>query len=99
MALFASILVLFLSVFFAIASMSQCRKPSYWMGRRVARSMNLRHRKLTRWGFSFVSFDSSSSILDVGCGGGQTVREIGSSMPNMRVVGLDYTRGSISVAS
>ena len=40
----------------------------------VLERMNSSHYCLTRWGLSFVAPESAGAILDIGCGGGMTLR-------------------------
>ena len=54
----------------------QCRKPSWLPGRVVAMGMNLSHRRLSAWGLSHLQIGQKFTILDVGCGGGQTIKQL-----------------------
>jgi ubiquinone/menaquinone biosynthesis C-methylase UbiE len=76
----------------------QCRKPTGWVGRRVARVMNIGHSRLTRWGLGHVRIEPDWNVLDIGCGGGQTVRSIAAMTPAGRVEGVDYAPASVAVA-
>jgi len=77
---------------------SQCRKPSSFLGRRLARAMNLSHSKLTEWGLSHVEVGRAFTILDVGCGGGRTIETLASMAPDGKVSGVDYSAASAAVA-
>ena len=77
----------------------QCRKPTGWFGRRVARVMNIGHSRLTRWGLGHVRIEPDWHVLDIGCGGGQTVRSIAAMTPAGRVEGVDYASASVAVAT
>jgi len=76
----------------------QCRRPAGWVGRRVARTMNLGHSRLTEWGLRHVRMEPGWRVLDIGCGGGQTVRSIATIASAGRVDGVDYSPASIAVA-
>ena len=76
----------------------QCRKPTGWFGRRLARAMNFGHSRLTRWGLEHVAIEPHWHVLDIGCGGGQTVRSIAAMTPAGRVEGVDYASASVAVA-
>ena len=56
--------------------LNQCSKPTGWLGRFSLWTMNIRHAKLTDWGLEHVSIKRGDVILDVGCGGGRTVRKL-----------------------
>jgi ubiquinone/menaquinone biosynthesis C-methylase UbiE len=76
----------------------QVRKPSGPLGRRTVRAMNMGHSKMTDWGLEQVSVPKNARILDVGCGGGRTVRKLAALAPDGRVIGLDYSAASVAVS-
>jgi len=76
----------------------QCRKPSGHFGRFVGRSMNFGHTKVRRWGLSHISFKPDSSVLDIGCGGGKTVKEIASSVSKGKVYGIDFSKDMVHLS-
>ncbi|HTI39904.1 MAG TPA: class I SAM-dependent methyltransferase [Vicinamibacterales bacterium] len=78
--------------------MRQLRKPAGWHGRRLARTMNLGHSALTTWGLQWVTIDPRSVALDVGCGGGETIRKIAAKATDGRVEGVDYSTASVAVS-
>src|ERR1700682_2647040 len=55
--------------------------------------MNLGHSKMTDW-----TVPKNAAILDVGCGGGRTVRRLAPLAPEGNVVGLDYSAASVAVS-
>jgi 2-polyprenyl-3-methyl-5-hydroxy-6-metoxy-1,4-benzoquinol methylase len=81
----------FLKLVIALAAAAfffrQCRKPFSFIGRRVARAMNVGHRHLTAWGLSNVQIKPQFTILDVGCGGGRTIATLATMAS--RVSGVD----------
>ena len=87
-----------LAVGAAYAFTRQCRKPAGWLGRRVARAMNVGHAKLTTWGLRGVRVEPTARVLDVGCGGGRTLRTLAAMASEGRVDGIDYSPASVSVA-
>lgn len=76
----------------------QVRKPSGPLGRRVVRAMNLSHSAMTDWGLQQVKVAENAAMLDIGCGGGRTVRKLADLAPGGKVVGLDYSGTSVAVA-
>lgn len=76
----------------------QVRKPMWWPGRFFARVMNATHAGLTRWGLSHVTIGENSTILDVGCGGGRTIRTLAEMASAGKVCGIDYSNASVAVA-
>ena len=77
---------------------SQCQKPSGWLGRFTLWRMNASHSKLTDWGLSHVSVSERDTILDVGCGGGKTVSKLAAMAPEGKVYGVDFSEESVAVS-
>ncbi|HXT14212.1 MAG TPA: class I SAM-dependent methyltransferase [Gemmatimonadaceae bacterium] len=82
----------------AIAVARQCRRPTWILGRLIARSMNASHVRLTAWGLSHLSIGPEATVLDIGCGGGQTIKTLASMAANGKVFGVDYAPASIATA-
>ncbi|HWT45115.1 MAG TPA: class I SAM-dependent methyltransferase, partial [Vicinamibacterales bacterium] len=76
----------------------QCRKPAGWFGRRIARAMNISHARLTAWGLEHVRVEPAWRVLDIGCGGGQTIRRLAALASAGHVDGIDYSSASVAVA-
>jgi len=77
---------------------TQCRKPTGWLGRRVARAMNVGHARLAAWGLTHVVVGKGFTMLDVGCGGGKLIETLASLAPAGRVFGIDYSASSVATA-
>ena len=78
--------------------MSQCQKPSGWIGKIVLWSMNRRHSSLTDWGLGHVQIGSHDVILDVGCGGGRTVDKLARAATDGKVYGIDHAEQSVAAS-
>ena len=76
----------------------QFRKPSRWVGRPFLWLMNQRHSDLTDWGLQHVQVEKNFNILDVGCGGGRTIRKLAAMAPAGKVYGADYASGSVAAS-
>jgi ubiquinone/menaquinone biosynthesis C-methylase UbiE len=72
-------------------AMTQCQKPSGWLGRFIVWNMNSRHSNVTDWGLSHISIQQADKVLDVGCGGGKTVSKLAAISSQGKVYGLDYS--------
>lgn len=70
------------------------RKPTGSSGVKMLERMNESHSALTDWGLSFVKMDKTADVLDIGCGGGMTLKKL-SEMTEGRVVGIDYSCDSV----
>jgi ubiquinone/menaquinone biosynthesis C-methylase UbiE len=70
---------------------AQCRKPSGWLGQLMGPLMNWRHQPLSRWTVEMMDIQPDSSILDIGCGGGRTIKEMARIANGGFVAGVDYS--------
>jgi len=70
---------------------NQYRCPTGYKGRLVAAMMNRHHEKLTLWGLTKTTVGSDFVVLDVGCGGGKTVKRLAQLVPQGKVYGIDYS--------
>ena len=77
---------------------TQCRNPSGSFGRFVGRAMNLGHTKVRKWGLSHISINPDLYVLDVGCGGGKTIKEIASFVSEGKVYGIDYSEDMVQLS-
>lgn len=78
--------------------LNQCKKPRGRFGRFLARGMNLGHSGLTKWGLGFIDIASDIDILDIGCGGGKTIRRLADIATDGKVFGIDYSPDAVVVA-
>jgi SAM-dependent methyltransferase len=79
--------------------LGQCRKPTGWLGRIVARGMNVSHAKMTDWGLGHIAVGKGDKILDVGCGGGGTIRRLAAIATEGKVYGIDYSDESVRIST
>jgi ubiquinone/menaquinone biosynthesis C-methylase UbiE len=77
---------------------NQCQKPTGWLGRLVLWNMNSRHSKVTDWGLGHVVVEKHHTILDVGCGGGKTLRKLAESAAQGKIYGIDYSEESVAAS-
>jgi SAM-dependent methyltransferase len=77
---------------------TQWRNPTGWLGRFFVRGMNITHSGLTDWGLTHVAIRKCDVILDVGCGGGRTVRKLARIATSGRVYGIDSSEASVMVS-
>jgi len=87
-----------LTVAFVAILLPQCRKPSWLPGRLVTMLMNVSHRRLSSWGLSHLQIGSDFTILDVGCGGGQTIKQLAVAAHAGTIYGVDYSPASVATA-
>ena len=68
---------------------SNCAHPQGRMGRVVLRFMNIGHAPLTKWGLSLIGFRDGWTMLDIGCGGGATLKRLLERSRDGRAYGID----------
>ncbi len=78
--------------------LKQCRNPSGWFGKLLARGMNIGHSKMTDWGLQHFSFDKQAVFLDIGCGGGGTICKLAKMAAQGKVYGIDYSQESVAIS-
>jgi ubiquinone/menaquinone biosynthesis C-methylase UbiE len=71
--------------------MDQYQCPRGRQGRLVAKMMNRGHEPLTMWGLTKVTIAPDDVILDVGCGGGKTIKILAQLAPKGKVYGIDHS--------
>lgn len=70
--------------------------PEGESGRKMLKRMNKSHGPLRNFGFSKIPWHPDMRILDVGCGGGATIREMLKLSPNSMIDGVDYAETSVA---
>lgn len=71
-------------------------KPQGAAGELMLARMNESHAAVTEWGLSLVSPAPDAAVLDIGCGGGATLRRLAMRVPQGHVTGLDYSPVSVA---
>jgi ubiquinone/menaquinone biosynthesis C-methylase UbiE len=71
--------------------MNQYRCPTGLQGRIVAARMNRGHSALSTWGLKKERIEPDFVILEVGCGGGKTIKRLARKAFQGNVFGIDYS--------
>ena len=77
---------------------SQCAHPEGALGRVMLSFMNYTHAPLTNWGLRLVDVQDGWTMLDVGCGGGFTIRRLLKLSKDAKVYGIDISEESVAKA-
>ena len=77
---------------------SQCARPEGFLGRVMLRFMNFGHAPLTNWGLSLVEIHDGWTMLDIGCGGGATLKRLLMRSKGAQVYGIDISEESVAKA-
>ena len=78
--------------------LNQCKRPSGRLGRFLAAGMNYGHSSISKWGLGFIKITSDTDVLDIGCGGGKTVKRLAEFITDGKVIGIDYSPDAVVVA-
>lgn len=73
-----------------------CRPLNNISGKLMLIRMNFHHRRLAKWGFSFLPLSNEENILDIGCGGGKNISTMLKAAPLTKIYGIDYSSTSVS---
>ncbi len=68
----------------------QIRKPSGVAGRLLGHLMAKEHMPLAAWMMETIPVGPASHVLDVGCGGGMTLKMLAGLAPDGFIAGVDY---------
>lgn len=71
--------------------------PKGFWGRKTMRAMNKSHHELTDWGLTFLPVGGEDKILDIGCGGGRTIKKLARATANT-VWGVDISATAVAEA-
>ena len=77
---------------------TNCAHPQGWTGRIILRMMNFGHAPLTNWGLSQLDIHDGYTMLDVGCGGGATLKRLLKRSKDAKVYGIDISEESVKKA-
>ena len=72
----------------SVTELGNPRKPHGDAGAEMLEGMNQRHYAVTGWALDYFNFDSSDTVLDIGCGGGETIRRIADHVSGGKVWGV-----------
>lgn len=74
------------------------RKPQGEEGEQMLRRMNESHSAVTEWALSFLDFGEWDQALDIGCGGGMTLKRMSKRIPKGHLTGVDYSEVSVKLS-
>ena len=75
---------------------TNCAHPKGKMGRIMLSMMNFSHAPLTNWGLNLINFKEGWTMLDIGCGGGATIKRLLKHSKNSKVYGIDISQESVA---
>jgi len=82
----------------SVTELGNPRKPHGDAGAEMLEGMNQRRYAVTGWALDYFNFDSNDTVLDIGCGGGETIRRIADHISGGKVWGVDYSPLSVELS-
>lgn len=82
-----------------VTELGDPRKPHGSAGEAMLKGMNEHHHAVTGWALEFFDLNGSSRVLDIGCGGGETLRRMAELVTEGHLTGLDYSPLSVRLSS
>ncbi|MDQ0088543.1 ubiquinone/menaquinone biosynthesis C-methylase UbiE [Paenibacillus anaericanus] len=76
----------------------QSKNPNKRIGKIMLNIMNKAHMSRTKFGLNKLSIKEGYILLDIGCGGGETIREMSKMNTNIRIIGVDYSETSVNLS-
>lgn len=73
-------------------------KPVGTAGEEMLTRMNISHYDVTGWAMDFLKLSVNETVLDIGCGGGETLHRI-SLKTSGNLTGMDYSPVSVKMTS
>ena len=83
----------------SITELGDPRKPHGDAGAEMLAGMNEHHSPVTGWALSFFDFKENDRVLDIGCGGGETLRRMSAMVKNGKLTGADYSELSVKMST
>lgn len=74
------------------------RRPEGEAGRAMLARMNESHARLVDWGLSHIDLHAEDTVLDIGCGGGNTLARMAERVTEGHLVGIDYAETSVEAS-
>ena len=79
----------------AITAAGNPAKPTGEAGEQMLARMNESHGPLTAWGLSHFTWRGDETVLDIGCGGGATLKRMSDCVTTGHLTGIDYSETSV----
>lgn len=75
----------------------QSRNPNNRIGKIMLSIMNKAHIGRTKYILNKLGIQEGQRILDIGCGGGETIRALATMQSNTYIYGIDYSETSVKM--
>lgn len=82
----------------SITELGDPSKPHGEAGAEMLKEMNEHHSSVTTWALGFLDVKNGESILDIGCGGGETLRRLSEMNVSGKLTGVDHSEVSVTLS-
>jgi ubiquinone/menaquinone biosynthesis C-methylase UbiE len=76
----------------------QAKNPRGFVGNVMIKIMNQAHTSITTWGLKKIGIINNAPILDIGCGGGQTIHTLAKQNNHHEIFGIDYSQQAVETS-
>ncbi|KGE16500.1 class I SAM-dependent methyltransferase [Paenibacillus wynnii] len=76
----------------------QAKNPRGFVGNVMIKIMNKAHSTMTTWAFSQMTIRKDAPVLDIGCGGGQTIHMLSRLKLPIDIYGVDYSQQAVETS-
>ena len=83
----------------SVTELGDPSKPQGKEGAEMLSGMNERHSAVTGWALGFFDIASDDEVLDIGCGGGETIRRLSEMIESGHVYGADHSELSVKLST
>jgi ubiquinone/menaquinone biosynthesis C-methylase UbiE len=80
------------------ALIDQAKNPRGFVGNIMIKIMNQAHTSITTWGLKKIEMMNNAPILDIGCGGGQTIHTLTKQNKHQEIYGIDYSQQAVETS-
>jgi ubiquinone/menaquinone biosynthesis C-methylase UbiE len=80
------------------ALIDQAKNPRGFVGNIMIKIMNQAHTSITMWGLKKIEMMNNAPILDIGCGGGQTIHTLTKQNKHQEIYGIDYSQQAVETS-
>jgi ubiquinone/menaquinone biosynthesis C-methylase UbiE len=73
----------------------QAKRPKGIIGSLMLRIMNVAHAGIMKWTLQKMNMEDGTALLDIGCGGGKSIKILSQHIKNGKVYGIDYSAQAV----
>ena len=83
----------------SITELGNPANPQGEAGIEMLKGMNEHHSAVTVWALKFLELGSEDIVLDIGCGGGETLRRMSEKIVEGKLYGIDHSEVSVMLSA